>query len=242
MFSTINNSLQVYAKYLTMVVFFSIPFVIALMLPYLSPAPVFSALGGYFLRSGSLPELKTADMGIILALSVLSLFFLSLALVAINLVVKSSRTRTKVSAEALRGLGKYTMVVLAIFVAVKVVETLILIYVLATGAPEIPVLIFSFLASIGLFYVAPAVVLEEKKPAPAFISSYRHVLKKPLHFVMWLAVAFILLAIVSSLSFSLFSEAGVRQGFIVLVNSLVVLPFLFILQAQMYLAKYTIVR
>jgi hypothetical protein len=125
---------------------------------------------------------------------------------------------------------------------VKVVETLILIYVLATGAPEIPVLIFSFLASIGLFYVAPAVVLEEKKPAPAFISSYRHVLKKPLHFIMWLAVAFILLAIVSLLSFSLFSEAGVRQGFIVLVNSLVVLPFLFILQAQMYLAKYTIVR
>jgi len=242
MFSTINHSLQVYARYLTMILFFSIPFVIALLLPYFSPAPIFTALGGYFIRSGSLPELRMADLAMIVGLSLLSLFFLSLALVAINLVVKSSRTKTKVSAEALKNLGKHTLVVLAIFVAVKVIETLILAYVLLTNVTELPVFVFGLIASLGLFYVAPAVVLEEKKPVPAVVSSFNHVIKKPLHFIMWLAIAFILLTIVSSISFSLFSETGFRQGFIVLVNSLIVLPFLAILQAQIYMAKYTIVR
>ncbi len=242
MFETFGHSLQVYFKYLTMILFFSIPFVIALLLPYLSPAPVFSALGGYFLRSGSLPELQLADSLIIIVISLLSLAFLSLALVAINLVVKSSRTRTKVSAEALKSLGKYTAVVLAIFVAVKVVETLILLYVIGSGVSELPVFIFSFLSTLGLFYVAPAVVLEEKKPAPAFIASYKNILIKPLHFILWLVVAFLLVYVVSSISFALFTETALRQGFIVLVNSLFVLPFLVILQAQMYIAKYTLIK
>jgi hypothetical protein len=242
MFDVMKNAVATYTKYTSMIIFFSIPFIIALLMPTFSPAPVFSALGGYFLRSGSIPELSNADILLIIAVSAISLALLSLALVAVNLVVKASRTRTKVSAEALRNLGKYTLTVFGIFAFVKVVETLLLMYTASSSLPELPVFILSFIASLGLFYAAPAVVLEEKKPAPAVISSFKHVFRKPLDFILWLVVAFILLAAASSLSFTMFADTGMRQGFTIIVNSLFILPFLVVLQAHIYLMKYTIVR
>jgi len=242
MFDVMKNAIATYTRYTSMILFFSIPFIIALLLPTFSPAPVFSALGGYFLRSGSIPELSTADILLIVAVSAISLAFLALALVAVTLVVKASRTKTRVSAEALRNLGRYTVTIFAIFAFVKVVEALLLAYTSSAALPELPVFLFGFIASLGMFYVTPAVVLEEKKPAPAILSSFRHVFRKPLHFVLWLVVAFALLALVSTLSFTMFTDTGTRQGFTLLVNSLFILPFLVVLQAHIYIMKYTIVR
>lgn len=242
MFDVVRNAVHTYTKYTTMILFFSIAFIIALFMPAFSPAPVFSALGGYFLRSGSIPELSTTDMVVVVLVSAVSLALLSLALVAVNLTVKASRTKTKVSAEAMRKLGSYTTTVFMIFAVVKIIETLLLALTASSGLPELPVFLFGFLASLGLFYVTPAVVLEEKKPAPAFISSYRHIIRKPVHFIMWLVIAFVLLAIVSTLSMALSADTAMRQGFTIVVNSLFILPFLVVLQAHMYIAKYTIVR
>lgn len=242
MFDVMKNAIDTYTKYTSMILFFSIPFIIALILPAFSPAPIFSALGGYFLRSGSIPDLSTMDTFLIIVVSAVSLAFLALALVAVTLVVKASRTKTRVSAEALRNLGKYTAVVFGIFAFVKVVEILILMYTSSANLPELPVFLFGFIASLGLFYAAPAVVLEEKKPVPAVLSSYRHVFRKPLDFILWLVVAFVLLALVSTLSFTMFTDTGMRQGFTILVNSLFILPFLVVLQAHIYIKKYTIIR
>lgn len=242
MFEVIKNSIDTYTKYLGMILFFSIPFIISLLLPLFSPAPVFSALGGYFLRSGSIPELTNMDL-VVIALSVgFSLLFLSLALVAVTLVVKASRTRTRVSAEAMRNLTKYTLMVFAIFAVVKVVQILILSYLLSAGTGELPLLLLNFFIFLGMFYLAPAIVLEEKKPVPAFMSSFKHISRRPMNFVTWLVVAFLLIYIVSSLSFMMFSDAMMRQGFTIIVNSLFILPFLVVLQAHLYMLKYTIVK
>lgn len=241
MFDVLVHSWRVYSKYLsTVVLFFSLPFIISLLIPLLSPAPTFSALGGSFLRSGSLPSLQAMDMVIVVVATLISLIMLSLALVAINLVVKTNRTKTRVSTETMKNLGRYTVTVLSMFIAFKIIETLILSFTLSANLTELPVLVFSFLASLGLFYAAPAIVLEEKKPVPAFVSSYHHLLRKPQYFILWLVLAAVLVLLTSTISFSLFEEGVYRQGAMVLLNSLIVMPFLLILQAQSYLAKYTI--
>ena len=244
----LHHSWEVYVKNLKMLLFFSMLFVFALLVPLFSPAPTYSALGGYFLRSGSIAvyDLSLSDIIVIIVSSLISLYLLSLALVAVNLVVKSMRTRTRVSSDALRNLGRYTAVVFFVYLAVKIIEFGILSYTIANNISEFPVYVFTFLASLGLFYVAPAVVLEEKKPVSAISSSYNHILRKPGLFVLWIAVAFILLLIIKGVFYMLLEAFSLStllvQVLIVLISSLFVLPYLIILQAQMYLTKYTILK
>jgi hypothetical protein len=242
MLGLLNNTNKVYTKQLGMLVFFSIPFLFSLLVPLFSPAPTYAALGGSFLRSGSLPEMKPMDWAVVAVAVIVSLFLLSLALVAINLVVKAARTSTKVGTEALRNLGKYTFVVFCLFLAIKVVEMVVLYAALQFGANEFVVFLFGFVASLGLFYAAPAVVLEEKKPVPAFVASYAHIVRKPLHFIGWLVLAFIVLAIITEATYAVIDTAMTRQIVVALISSLIVLPYLLILQAQTYLMKYTIIQ
>lgn len=242
MFELFGNTWKVYTRHLGMVLFFSIPFLISLLIPLFSPAPTYAALGGYFLRSGSLPEMTLADWIVVAIALVVSLYLLSFALVAINLVVKATRTRTKVGTEALRNIGKYTFVIFCLFLAVKIIETGILWLTLERGAAELFVSVFVLVAWLGLFYATPAVVLEEKKPVKAFAASYAHIVRKPDLFIVWLVVAFVAVAVVTALTYELIGTALWRQVVVALVNSLLVLPFLLILQAQMYLTKYTIIK
>ncbi len=244
MFDILKNSIETYLKNLGMILFFSIPFILSLvlLLPPFSPAPVFNALGGYFLRSGSIPELTLNDLAIIVISAGLSLLFISLACVAITLLVKATRTRTRVSAEAMRNLSNYTLVVFFIFVGVKILEFLLLSYFVSSNINELPSIIIDFIVSLGLFYIAPAIVLEEKKPVPALMSSFNHIIRRPINLIIWLVITFILVYMFSSLSFIMFSDFMLRQGFNILMNSAIVLPFAVVLQAHLYMSKYTIVR
>lgn len=236
------NTWKTYSRHVGMMLYFAIPFLISLAIPLLSPAPTYAALGGYFLRSGSLPAMSIIDWAIIAIELVISIYLLALALVVINLIVKATRTRTRVGAEALRNIGKYSFVVFCLFLAVKIIETGILWLSLERGVTEWIVYLFGFLASLGLFYAAPAVVLEEKKPAKAFAASYSHIVRKPDLFILWLVIAFISLAIVTGITYALIETPGWRQIAVALINSIIVLPLLLILQAHMYLTKYTILK
>jgi len=252
MMKLLAHTLKVYSKNIGMVLFFSIPFIIAFLLPsYVFSNlfkqledPTYSALGGYFLRTGSMPQITAIQLGILIITTLVSLYLLSLALVAVNVVVKAMKAQTKISAEVVKNLGKYSLIVFSLFLAMKIIETGILVFTISNSMSELPVYIFSFIASLGLFFAAPAVVLEEKKPVPALISSYKHIIKKPLHFIVWLVLAFVMVAAVMLVSYSLLDllhvERPIIQLVVVLINSLIVLPLLIIFSAEIYLTKYTI--
>lgn len=245
MLDLLGYSWKVYTKNLGIIIFFSIPFIIALAIPLFSPDITFSALGAQFLRSGSIPEKFESTVAVIVA-TLLSIFLLSLALVAINLIVKGVRTRTKIKSEDIAHLGGYTFVVFSLFLTLAILELIILTLSMQRNISELPTLIFGFIASLGLFYAAPAVVLDERKPVHAVVESYRQVLRKPVHFIVWLILAFVSLSLVMVISYSLLEVFNlpriVMQAVVILVNSLLILPYLIILQAQIYLTKYTIIK
>ncbi|MEM2174316.1 MAG: hypothetical protein QXI58_01635 [Candidatus Micrarchaeia archaeon] len=236
------DTFRIYKKNLSMILFFSIPFIISLVAQLLAPAPIYLALGGYFLRTGSLPKITLSDILVIFLTSAISLFFLCLALASITLVVKATKTRTKISSEVLEDIGLYTFAIFAVFLAVKIIEMLIILLSIQIKIDETLALICSFILSLGLFYTAPGIVLEEKRPIRAFFESYVQIARKPLHFVFWLVFAFVLLSLVTFIIYQLVSEAIVRQILVLLINSLFIAPILIILQAQIYLMKYTIIE
>ena len=242
MLNLLKDTFRIYKKHISMVLFFSITFIISLGIQILSPAPVYLSLGGYFLRVGSLPILTLFDVISIFLFSVVSLLFLCLALVSITLIVKVTKTRTKVSLETMENLERYTLSVFSLFLIVKVIATIILLFSIHYGLDEIYAIIFTLVASLGLFYSTPAIVLEERKPIQAFISSYVHIFRKPFHFVLWLVLAFVLLSVTTHIVYSLIGEVILRQIVVVLVNSLLILPILIIFMAEIYLTKYTIIE
>jgi hypothetical protein len=242
MLGLLLDTLRIYRKHISMVLFFSLTFLISLGIQIVSPAPVYLALGGYFLRTGSLPTLSLYQTISVFLFSAVSLFFLSIALVSITLIVKVTKTRTKIGMEAIRNLGNYTIAVFSLFLIVKVIETLIILFSVQYALDELYAIIFTFVASLGLFYSTPAIVLEERKPVQAFLSSYNHIVRKPLHFIAWIVLAFLLLGIVTHVVYTAISEVTIRQILVVLINALLILPLLIIFMAEIYLTKYTIIE
>ena len=62
----VAHSFEAYLKNIKLISFFAIPSLLAFFIPTLVNTPVFAALGGTFLRTGSIPDLQAADFGVIL--------------------------------------------------------------------------------------------------------------------------------------------------------------------------------
>ncbi|MEM3031150.1 MAG: hypothetical protein QXH27_05450 [Candidatus Micrarchaeia archaeon] len=237
--TVLGHSVTAYFRNIRWILLFSVSFLLALAIPFLSPVPSYIALGGTFLRTGSIPQLAPLDV-VVIALSFLaSLFLLSFATVSINLVIKSQRTLTNVRSEVAHGIEKYAI---GVFVLYLIAWPLLFLIGLASYEVRLEraaTPLASFLLYTLLFYVPTAMVIDEVKPGRAFEVSLRMLFGKPVLFAAWLAIGFLLLSLVSLASLSLFPHP-LAQYIALVINSLVVLPFLTVMQTQMYLTKYTL--
>src|SRR5271157_674130 len=84
-----------YMKRLGLIVLFSIPFVFAFLIPLLVPAPTYFAIGGVFLRTGSIPDLTVTDLLITAIGYALAVFLIADSIVNINIIIRSKRTVTE---------------------------------------------------------------------------------------------------------------------------------------------------
>jgi len=232
-----------------MVSFFSLPFFLAFLIPLLAPTPTYLAAGASFLRTGSmyidLTPIETAE---IVASFVVSLFLVSFAVVSLNLVIKSERTFTNIRKEVMEGIGKYVITVFWLYLTAWV---LMLIVHLATYESEFAGIlspIAGFIISLPLFYAPTAMVIDEMRPAQALRASVGTLGRQPVLFLLWLVIGIAAITAVDVLAIALAKTVNVPPAFslvfpiiVLAANALVVLPFLIMMQAETYLAKYTII-
>jgi hypothetical protein len=101
--------------------------------------------------------------------------------------------------------------------------------------------LFAFIVSYLLFFVPPAIVIDHSTPSEAIARSVSLGLRQPILIIAWLVVAAFLLILSKMIGDLLF--AGIfSQYFVLLLNSLIFLPFLIILQTQLYMEKYPLAR
>ncbi len=232
---------EFYRKRIGLVVLFSVPFIFAFLIPVLVPAPTYLALGGVFLRTGSLPELSLLDM-IITALGyAIAVFLIADTIVNINIVVRSRRTLTDIKSEVVSALGTYGM---RIFYIYTLMLLLLFILQLITYDNAFQSWIYplgSLIISYLLFFVPPAVVIDGSGTAEAIRRSASMALRKPWMFATWISLAFLVVSVTKIIGDILFSSPF-SGYFVLLVNSLVLLPYLTVLQTQMYMEKYPLAR
>ncbi len=234
-----KHSKSAYFKNWKLISFFSIPLLLSLLIPLFSPMPTFQAFGATFLRTGSIPEMTYFEWGVVIISFLASMFLVSFALVAINLVIKSQRTLTNIKSEVVDGIEKYSLKLFALYVFAWVLSLAVSLLSYEYGLEKVIGPLFAFVVYTALFYVSPAIVIDEIGGVRAIKASVDMLFKKPKFFAAWFALAFLALAIPTQ-AFLLVMPHNIAEYLVLALNSLFLLPFLVVLQTQMYLTKYTI--
>ncbi|MGC8694559.1 MAG: hypothetical protein ACP5RI_02990, partial [Candidatus Micrarchaeia archaeon] len=105
MANILQYTIETYKENISLISLFSISFIIAFAILVFASLPTYSDAGGIFLRIQSLyMDMNAFNASIIIISTLLSLLFLSFAIVAINIVVKHKRTATRITKEVIEGL------------------------------------------------------------------------------------------------------------------------------------------
>jgi len=232
-----------YLKNIKMVSFFSVPFLLAFLIPLLAPTPTYVALGATFLRTGSMyVDLTGVDIAIIVISFLISLFLVSFAIVAINLLIKSQRTFTNIRSEVIEGIEKYTLTVFWMFLTAWILMLIANLVGYEFGINEWLTPLAAFIVSLPLFYAPTAIVIDEQRPLLALRTSVQMVARRAEMFALWVVIGIAALSLVDIVFILLHSYIPFARYLVLVVNSLVILPFLIMMQVQIYLTKYTILK
>ncbi|MEK6923913.1 MAG: hypothetical protein AABW54_01585 [Candidatus Micrarchaeota archaeon] len=225
------------------VVLFSVPFLLAFPLAVLLPN--YPALGGIFLRPGSLgTDVSAGGIALMLAAVAASMLLFSLAVVAINSVVKSRRTLTKLKqwdfermeTATLRMFGVYLVTFIAVFAF-----NLLLFQLRVAEQPRLILYaLFSLAAYAAVLFAPQAIVLDNRGIEQSIVMSSRCAAGKLAETAAFVILALVLMGVNAAVFTSLQSSLPWAIFIGVLTNSLLILPFLELLKVQIYLSKYSL--
>ena len=100
--------------------------------------------------------------------------------------------------------------------------------------------IFAFALSFLLFFVAPAVVIDNSDTPTAIRRSVSMAIRNPLSVILWTFSGLFAISLLELIA--LLIVPSVSSILVMLINSLFILPYLIILQTQMYMEKYPLAR
>ena len=242
MTNVLEYTAEAYAKHISTILLFSIAFVIALLIPAFAPLPTYADIGAVFIRTSSIfINLTAISVAVIIASMLFSLLFLSFAIVSINLIVKHSRTHSKIRKEVIDGIEKHisrVFIVLLLYTALIAAASLI---GYTFGAAGI------FAAAAGLvfsplfFYAPSSIVIDEKGIVRAIAASASFFFKRFDYFLLWL---FIGLAAITAFDFIFITISGtmISRYAMLVFDSLFVLPFLAMQQSECYMKRFALLK
>ncbi len=242
MTSLLEDSLETYLSNINLILLFSIPFIIAFLIPLLAPLPTYVSSGGIFLRSASVfLNFSAFGMAVVVISVFISLLFLSFAFVAISLIVKAKRTFTKHPASVIREIEKYTGRVFIVLLFYAFVLAAVNIFGYYWGLQSSVTPLVGFFLFMAIFYAPTAIVIDNKQIGAALKRSVAMVIKEPLYFMTWLVT---LTVVVSVLDYVFVALTGtlLSSYILLVVNSLFVLPYFIIYQAEAYMRRFSILK
>ena len=237
-----HYSLETYRKNGRLILLFSLSFLIAFAIPVLAAFPTFNDAGAILIRTSSLFyfNLTPLSASVIIIASIFSLLFLSFAIVSINVIVKHSRMHVRVRAEVLKGIEKYTARIFAVLG----------LFTLAIFASEIltygikPVGLITAVVGLALtpfvFYAPASIVMEDSRISKAMKRSAKFFASGFSYFLAWLAIAIVSITLINLLFIAAVPQFS--EYLSIIVNALLVMPFLIVFQSEAYLKKFPMMR
>lgn len=240
--NVLEHSVNAYLNNVKLISIFAIPLVITL--PLALALPNFVSLGGVFLRFGSIGHDFTSFDLLVTGLAFLvSLLVISFALVAINMVVKSQRSLVKPSHYDVEKVWQHSINLFTVFLIAFLIILGFNVFLYDYGLDQSLGLLISLLVSVVIIFAPQAIVIDGLDVKHIFLMSVSTVARKFWYFVGFLIVAALLMMLNSALFLSLLpslSDAMFANYLAVIVNALIIVPFLEVFKVQIYLSKYSI--
>ncbi len=241
--SLLRHSVEAYERNAKLISFFSIPLLIAFPLSLLLPN--FIALSGVFLRFRSV----VSNLSAIEAIAITAVFLIALALfafavVAINVVVRSQRTLTRLTHHEVEKIESCTLKLYLVFLTafiITLVATMLIYQYSFLGAFGSTIgLIIAFLVAVAVLFAPQAIVIDDLSVKHALGASYYIVSRKFWSFAFFLVFAGAAL-LLNAWIFMQLTQFFLYARFLgLIVNAVLIVPFLEVLKTQIYLSKYTI--
>jgi hypothetical protein len=242
MTNVLEYTAEAYAKHISTILLFSIAFIIALIIPILVPLPSFADIGAVFIRTSSIfVNLTPINVAIITASLLFSLLFLSFAIVSINLIVKHSRTHSRVRREVIDGIEKYigrVFVALLFYTAIVAAASLI---GYLFGIAGILAAVVGLVVSPFFFYSPSSIVIDEKGVIRSLYSSAAFFFKRFDYVLLWLFIGIVAITIFDFIFITISGTLISRYAMLVF-DSFFVLPFLAMLQSECYMKRFALLK
>ncbi len=242
MLNILKYTAKTYVANIYLILLSSLSFIIAFLVPLFASFPTYNDMGGVFLRTGSIfLNLNPFNTAIIVIAALFSLLFLSFAIVAINIVVKHSRTQTRIRSEVIRGLEKYTGMVFMVLLLFTFIIAIVDALTFSTGYSGIITAVVALLLTPFFFYTPSSIVVDDCKLGKAFGSGLKFFRKRPDYFVAWMAIAIILITLFDFIFIAVAGTIISRYAMLVF-SSVFILPFLVLLQGELYVSRFKLLK
>jgi hypothetical protein len=242
MTNVLAYSFNAYVKNLKLLLLFSLAFIIAFLIPIFASIPTYNDAGSIFLRSASLfMNLNMLNASIIAIAIFFSLLFLSFSIVAINIVVKHSRTHLKIKEEVLKGIEKYISKVFVVLLLFTVIILLVNLAFYNLGVSGIATYIVVLALTPFLFYAPSSIVIDDFGVIRSIKASLKFFVKRFDYFLLWLVLAILVITFFDFI-FIVGTGTVISRYLMLVVNSLFILPFFVVLQSEMYLKRFPLLK
>ena len=238
MANVLRYAVDTYLSNIYLILLSSIPFVIAFIIPVFAGFPTYVDAGAIFIRTASLFfNLDLFSTAVIAVALLFSLLFLSFAIVAINVVVKHSRTRTKVKQEVIDGLERYTSKVFVVLLLATFITLLANALSYGKSYSAVLTVLVGLAITPFLFYAPASIVIDDNNIMRAIRASIKFFSRKFDYFLLWLVIA---IALITAFDFIFIAIGGsvLSRYLMLVVNSLFILPFLVLLQSELYMKRF----
>ncbi len=241
MANVLVNAFHTYSKHLELIAFSAVSLILAFVVPLLSPFPTYLDIGSTFIRTASVfTNLTPFSIVVIIASTLFSLLFLSFAIVVINLTVKYRKTGAKLGRDVIGGLERYTGNVFLVLFLFTSILMLVNIVSYNTSFSGLLTAIVGLILTPFLFYAPSAIVIDERRFVRAVQSSISFIRKRPSYLLIWIAITIVILSATDLIFMPL---GAVISGYVLLfVDSIFVLPFILVLQSEMYINRFDMLK
>jgi hypothetical protein len=236
--NVLKYTLDTYLSNWGMILLFSLAFVIAFLIPVFASFPTYSDAGAIFIRTASLfVNLNIVNTAVIVISVLFSLLFLSFAIVAINVVVKHSRTHTRIRKEVMDGLEKYTAKVFAVLLISTFIILAVNVATYSNGYSQIITAVVGLIITPFVFYAPASIVIDDNRIPHAIMSSLKFFISRFDYSMLWLVIAIALLT-VFDLIFIIIGGPFISRYLMLAFDSIFILPFLVLLQSELYMKRF----
>ncbi|MDD5337780.1 MAG: hypothetical protein PHS02_04825 [Candidatus ainarchaeum sp.] len=233
----LNDTEKEWKRNTWLIFIFSVMFVISMLALFLAPSPTYLSLGGSFLRVGSIPEMNAMDVAVVVLAYLLSLFIFADAITNINLLIKANRTQNKIPKEIFSGIFKYAVKVFLIYTIAVLLALTVNVATFDSPYHNIIYPLLSFIFFLAVFFVPPAIVVDDMDTFRAVALSAKMVVAKWKLVLLWVVAALFVMSFVE-LTLFLLIPVSIAKYLVLAVNGLLLIPILTIFQTQVYLEKY----